>query len=245
MKAQNELEIYVEILCNIIQNGLKNNNNDGIYTNNKSKINNYKNQNIKNDIIKETNNNIIKNNISILCGYLIIIKSFYNNIFKIFIRKSKKKIVIEKKIKEKKKLLININKTKIIMADIYFIFLLIINYLILINFINIAKGNGINYGYSKIYLKIKGNGKHYILGNGADFNFEGINFLKEVYINGNKQNTIDYIYDFNQTDNYVKLIWDDNITNCNYMFYFCLNIIQIDLSHFNTSQVTQMNSIQF
>ena len=101
--------------------------------------------------------------------------------------------------------------------------------------------------YSTITLKIKGIGENSILGNPDRLmHFESIdfiNYLKEVYINGNKTEIIDRKYIFNQTDNFIYLIWDENIINCQYMFSLCSNIIEIDLSNFNTSQVTSMNNM--
>ena len=100
-----------------------------------------------------------------------------------------------------------------------------------------------HYQVSKITLKIKGIGDSYILGNETDYNFTGFKNLKEVYINGLKQNTIDYLYYFNQSDNLVELIWDDDINSCVFMFRKCSNITEIDLSNFNTSHVTSMNNM--
>ena len=96
---------------------------------------------------------------------------------------------------------------------------------------------------SKITLRIKGVGEKYILGNEVGYNFTGINYLKEVRINGNKQDTIKYKYYFNQEDNEVELVWDDNINDCSYMFRKCSGITEIDLSNFNASQVIYMNRI--
>ena len=97
----------------------------------------------------------------------------------------------------------------------------------------------INFENSKITLKIKGTGNISILGN----NFQNINYLNEVIINGNKTDTLKNIYYFNQIDNYVELIWDENITSCAFMFFRCSNIIEINLSNFNTSKVTSMNNM--
>ena len=58
-----------------------------------------------------------------------------------------------------------------------------------------------------------------------------------------KQDTIDYKYFFNQTDNIVELEWYDNITDCKYMFIYCYNITEINMSNFNTSQVITMYSM--
>ena len=98
---------------------------------------------------------------------------------------------------------------------------------------------------SKITLKIIGIGESKILRNDTPYNFKGFNYLKEVFINEKKQNTIDYKYYLNETVNFVELIWDDNINNCQNMFLECSNITEIDLSNFNTSQVTNMNSMFF
>ena len=94
---------------------------------------------------------------------------------------------------------------------------------------------------SKITLKIKGIGDQYIFGNEKLYNFTGINYLKRVYINGNEQNMIKYKYYFNETNNFVELIWDDNLNSCKNMFKGCINITEIDLSNFNTSQVKFMD----
>ena len=45
------------------------------------------------------------------------------------------------------------------------------------------------YKYSKIYLKIKGEGENTILSNYKNYDFKGINYLKDVFINGDKQDT--------------------------------------------------------
>ena len=92
---------------------------------------------------------------------------------------------------------------------------------------------------SKITLKIKGIGYNKILGN----YFENINYLSEVHINEQKQDNITNIYYFNQSDNFVELIWNDKITDCTSMFQECSNISEINLSNFNTSQVTSMMSM--
>ena len=94
---------------------------------------------------------------------------------------------------------------------------------------------------STIKLKIKGIGNSYLFGNEVGNNFTGIKYLKEVKINGNVQDTIKYIYNFNQKDNLVELLFDDNINNCSCMFRKCSNITEIDLSNFKTSHVVAVN----
>ncbi len=64
-----------------------------------------------------------------------------------------------------------------------------------------------------------------------------------IYINGIKQSTITCIYNLNETYNLVKLIWNNSINNCDCMFNECMDITEIDLSNFDTSQVTSMGSM--
>ena len=69
------------------------------------------------------------------------------------------------------------------------------------------------------------------------------NYPNQIYINGEIKYTINYSYYFNQTENSVELIWNKSIDNCSGMFYQCSDIIEIDLSKFNTSNVTNMNNM--
>ena len=96
---------------------------------------------------------------------------------------------------------------------------------------------------SKITLKIKGISYSNIFGNDTGANFKSINYLREVYINGNIQEKIEYKYNFNQTENVVELIWNEGINDCSNMFSKCYNITEINLSHFDTSRVTTMKNM--
>ena len=90
--------------------------------------------------------------------------------------------------------------------------------------------------YSKITLRINVTGYNNILGN--DF---GGPLPDKININGNKASQIQKEYDFEQTDNYVTLIFNDNlVNNCDNMFKECSNIMEIDLSGFNAFLVTSM-----
>ena len=99
----------------------------------------------------------------------------------------------------------------------------------------------INFQYSKISLKIKGNGTKNILGSPyGEHIFDTQYYPNEVYINGEKQNTVNYSYEFDQEDNYVELIWNDNVNNCQNMFRQCKDITEFDFSNFDTSNVENM-----
>ena len=92
---------------------------------------------------------------------------------------------------------------------------------------------------SIITLKIKGNIENSILNN----NYKNMNYLKEVHINGEKQNEATNKYLFNRTVNFVELIWNDYINNTNDMFKDCTSITEINLSNFDTSKVTSMDNM--
>ena len=135
-------------------------------------------------------------------------KKLYNNIKKL--KEKNVKITTNNGIKN----YINNNLTIIIMK-----------LLILINIFNFSKNIKLGFHffqYSNISLKIKGIGEKAILG------FYSYNRPKYIYINGEKQNNIDYKYFFNRTDNYVEIIFDDNLVNCYFMFYDCNSITEIN-----------------
>ena len=138
-----------------------------------------------------------------------------------------------------KKELIKINIIENIIIFFNYITVCIIKFLIIINYFNQTESNIILFKNTKISLKIKGVGESIIL----DVDFDKKYYPNEVYINGNKQNKISNTYFFNRTDNFVELIWDDYLKNCEYMFYECNKITEIDLSNFNTSNITSMLGI--
>ena len=110
----------------------------------------------------------------------------------------------------------------------------------IISSIIIASNSNINYTdldesiYSYITLKI---------GNGY-YKFYSTNYQNPpniVYINEIKQTTIEQPYRFVEDENSVILIWKKPITNCQTncqnMFQSCDKIIEMDLTHFDTSKV--------
>ena len=64
-------------------------------------------------------------------------------------------------------------------------------------------------------------------------------FLNDIKI-GEKNCTI---YLKNQNNNTIKIKWKNNLGSCNRMFYSMSNIIEMDLSNFDTSTVTDMYSM--
>jgi surface protein len=99
----------------------------------------------------------------------------------------------------------------------------------------------LNLNNSFISLTIKGTGYKPVFANHREF--ETHNYPNETYINGDKQDSVNYNYYFNETYNNVKLIWYNNIIDPSHMFVGCSDITEIDLSHFNTSEVTEIRGM--
>ena len=80
------------------------------------------------------------------------------------------------------------------------------------------------------------------IGNYKVYNEQPSNFTPpdEIYINGNKQENNNSIQYFSNEENNVTLIWKNAITSCKEMFKDCEDIIEMDFSHFDISQVTDM-----
>ena len=127
------------------------------------------------------------------------------------------------------------NTLKNIIKNRNYILIFLIKSLILINIFN-----GIQNKNSKIYLNIKGISQRHILGH----LFRGNNYLNKIYINGYSQEISNKnIYNLNESNNYVELIWNDNLDNCDYLFHAGNEITKIDLSNFDTSNVKSMQGM--
>ena len=94
--------------------------------------------------------------------------------------------------------------------------------------------------FSKITLKIKEKGNRCILGHDTFLNFNIKYFPDVIKINGDSQTQKKRCYDFVKENNYIEMIWNDEIDNCEFMFYACSDIIEINLSNFNSSLVKMM-----
>ena len=114
------------------------------------------------------------------------------------------------------------------------IFMLIILTELIIQILSIKKIFLIEYGFSKITLKINGIGEKNIFCFNSTL-YKREYYPNEVYINGNKQNILNYSYYFNQTENDVELLWNNSINDAQYMFNECPDIVMIDASKFDTS----------
>ena len=128
----------------------------------------------------------------------------------------------------------NIYKNNLIEKRIRLFYIIIFEFII----INSLIGHILSYGELpnlNITWKINGIGSSKI--------YNGLK-PSQVYINGNKLTNInDKYYYFNQTENYVQLIWNYDILSCSDLFRGCSNITEIDLSNFDTSKVTDIKGM--
>ena len=97
---------------------------------------------------------------------------------------------------------------------------------------------------SYITLRIKTSGLQNVIfaGNEIQCGRPLFPFPDEVYINNVKQSRVSSSYNLYSND-IVKLVWEESISNCNCLFYDCEYIKEIDLSNFDSSQVTSTNRI--
>ena len=90
---------------------------------------------------------------------------------------------------------------------------------------------------SRITMTIRGNGTKNILG-------EKFNILpSEVNINDNNISYINKSYSFEEEKNIVTLTFNTIITNCSNMFSDLIDVIDIDLSNFDSSGITDMTAM--
>ena len=215
-------------------------NKDIIYIIDKYKLDN-KNINIKN-IINDKNKKIFIKMKNTLNSYES--KTFENttvnqkvdiksNIIKQNKSKYKQKILYIKKIESMMKLMKIKNYFTKTFINLIFWNLIIFNFIFPITsqIQNIL-------GLSEITLKIIGKGYQNILN--KDFPFIPDN----IYLNGNSTTLIDNQIELKNSENIIKLSWSNNqIVSCENMFANLTNIIEIDLSKFDTSSVTNMESM--
>ena len=87
------------------------------------------------------------------------------------------------------------------------------------------------------------NNNIYFLFDGGD-NLKELNKINtELYINGDKKEYTKYFRPKKEGLYTILLKFNISIKDCSHMFYNCRNIINIDLSKFNTSNVTNMSNM--
>ena len=117
--------------------------------------------------------------------------------------------------------------------------ILVISIYLFINFSECSQRN-ILIKLSEISLKVKGPSSSVkIL---SDSFFENYKQF-QVYIGSRAQKELTNVYALYNEINYINIIFNISVTTTNKMFYYCSNIIEINLSKIDTSQVTNMNSM--
>ena len=99
----------------------------------------------------------------------------------------------------------------------------------------------IRFNFSNITLKIKGRGKKNLFTSFSEFEKEL--YPNMIYINDEIKNVKKSQYNLNKAENIIKLIWNNNLNNINYLFMDCYDIKEIDMSNFDFSRVTNMESL--
>ena len=130
----------------------------------------------------------------------------------------------------KDEIFLNINYAKGLL------FLLIIFNLNLINASRVMVYRILISKSSNITLKIYGPGEQSILN--KDFS----NLPDEIIINEISQTNITATYDLEERTNIIKLIWNNQITDCGNMFRDCSKIYEIDFSNFNASNIKSISN---
>ena len=133
-------------------------------------------------------------------------------------------------------------KTKIYINK--FLFFIILIFQILISKEKLHNIKNLN-SFSEIILTIRGRGDQYIISNNSIDIFSKIYTSTanpdKILINGIPQNyTGKIVYGLEKEENEITLIFNNLLTQCNTMFYDLNNIIKIDLSKFDSSEVTEM-----
>ena len=131
-------------------------------------------------------------------------------------------------------------KIRVIKRRKKFYYIIIFIIISIINKYNSQEMDDLSYSY--ITMKMH-EGYHMVMSNGyGGFGYKcTMDFTKpnEIYINGKNQSIIRSNYQFDKKEgNYAKLIWKTPVINCESMFCNCDHILEMNLTHFNTAQVT-------
>lgn len=121
--------------------------------------------------------------------------------------------------------------------SIYLLFFVQLLFFEIFSFENTKTSLRILSSYSQITLIINGTGNQKILNSDKFLPYK-------ILVNGEIQNKTDIIvYDLKKEINNVTLVWDHLFDDCQSMFESLNNIIEIDCSKFDTSEVTNMWSM--
>ena len=123
----------------------------------------------------------------------------------------------------------------------YLIYILLYHLYLIYSQINCSFKSIKFYSY-EITLKVNGTGIKNILSDSSFYTYPCPTYL---YLNGDliQDNTDCRNINITELDSIIKLIWNNNISTTNGMFYNCTEITEIDMTNFDTSSVTDMNEM--
>ena len=117
----------------------------------------------------------------------------------------------------------------------WIIFIFLLKFVSINTILHKPTRNLINY-YSEIHLVVQGEGTQYFLSK----NYKGIRPF-EIILNGTEK--IENPWDIGEDRNNITLKFNEKIKDCEGMFSYLDNILEIDLSSFNMSYVKTMQSM--
>ena len=89
---------------------------------------------------------------------------------------------------------------------------------------------------NEIIIKINGTGNQAIIDS-------RVQEPSQIYLNNVSQSDMHTVYNLDKEPNEIRIVWNSPIKSCNSMFYDFKNIIEVDLSNFDASQVTDMSNM--
>ena len=136
----------------------------------------------------------------------------------------------------KNHIIYNNHKIKKKSIDFYYINSFILIFILMFIQINPSKAlkiKALSFSY-EITIKIKGNGTQPILREGQ--------VPSRIYLNGNSTALVGAkeIHNLELETNIIRMEWDSSFSNFTALFYGLNNILEIDFSNFNSSQVENM-----
>lgn len=99
---------------------------------------------------------------------------------------------------------------------------------------------------SEIRIKLKGDGDQFIINDNISLtiDYDNYNFNEvpdKILINGIAQDYVgNKVFNLGKEENIITIIFNKPLNSCNLMFYNLSNILEVDLSKFDSSQVTSI-----
>ena len=185
------------------------------------------------------NDNKIKNDCKNLFNFICKSQILLTKKFKIIKEENSTKQFVYNIVKKINNRINNILKN-LSEYKIFLYLLIIINSIIFVSNSSLNKSRKLIFSY-EITIIIQGKGTQNIL---CSDNVNGYYFADipdEIFVNGNLQSDLGYVAkDLLEEKNTVRMIWYSSLSNLNVMFYGLTNLLEVDLSKFESSSVTSI-----